>query len=500
MDGEKEGLLLDLRSISKAFGGAKALDRVDFQLRAGEVLGLVGENGAGKSTLMKILAGVHTRYEGEMWLRGQAVRFSSPRSARAHGISMIYQELSSVGALSVAENLFLAEAPYRRCGILNWGELRRRAEALLAELGINIDVQAPFDDLPLGLQQIIEIARVTHGGGDILIMDEPTSALSPSEVQQFFRIVRRLKDMGKSIIFISHFLDDVMAICDRITVLRNGKGVATLVAADSSKHDMIRYMLGDEAHMLEEGHEGVFLRSDNTRPKVLEVTGGNRGTRLIDADLFVREGEILGLYGALGAGHTLIAECIYGLKPLDEGRIVLDGKPLKHFRPYTAKSRGIAYVSSDRRTSLFPESEIYKNITITFLKSLMPLLLNAKAEIGISDAMIQRLGVKARSSLVALRTLSGGNQQKVALARWLVRPIRLLILNEPTRGMDVAAKEEVIRIVRDLKQGPTSVLLVSSEPETLIASCDRILVFSKGRIVAEFAEQAVTKETIMRCV
>ena len=495
----REHLLLDVRGMSKSFGGARALDAVDFQLRAGEVHGLVGENGAGKSTLTKILAGVHTRYEGETRLRGQTVRFSSPRSAKAHGISMIYQELSSIGSLSVAENLFLTDAPYGRCGILNWRELRRRARLLLEELGISIDVRLPLDGLPLGLQQIVEIARVTHSGSSILIMDEPTSALPPSEVQQLFRIVRKLRDTGKSIVFVSHSLDDVMAICDRVTILRNGRSVATLATGETSKQDIIKHMLGNEARTLEEGHEGALLHSDSARPKVLEVTEGQRGAQLKGVCLHVREGEILGLYGALGSGHTLLAECIYGLKSLDKGRIALDGRSLGGIRPHDAKSAGIAYVSSDRTASLFSDSEIYKNITIAFLKSLMPFLVRAKPEIELSDAMIQRFGIRARSSLVALRTLSGGNQQKVALARWLIRPIRLLILDEPTRGMDIAAKAEVIRIVRDLKRGPTAVLMVSSEPETLIASCDRILVFSKGHIVAEFAERAVTKEEIVAC-
>jgi ribose transport system ATP-binding protein len=492
--------LLDVRGISKTFGGAKALDQVDFQLREGEVHGLVGENGAGKSTLMKILAGVHTRYDGELRLRDRTVRFTSPKSAKAHGISMIYQELSSIGPLSVAENLCLGREPRTRLGFIDWKEMRRRGMEHLADLGVEVDVRVRVEDLSLGLQQTVEIARVTHSGADILIMDEPTSALSANEIRQLFGIVRTLKQRGKSVIFISHFLDDVLEICDRITVLRNGRNVATLEAPDLRKPVIIRHMLGTEARAFEENHEGaVALASDETRPAVLEVRNATSGTRLLEASFVAREGEILGLFGALGAGHTLVGECLYGLKRMDQGEIVLDGQAVGQLRPTMAKSLGIAYVSSDRMASLFPEAEIYKNITIAFLKQLMPSILHREREIRIADDMVGRLGIKAASSTALLGSLSGGNQQKVSLARWLVCPIRLLVLNEPTRGMDVGAKEEVMRIIKELKRQKTAVLLISSEPETVIANCDRIVVFTKGRIAAEFANEVVTKDMLMRC-
>lgn len=492
--------LLDLRGISKTFGGAKALDNVDFQLLQGEVHGLVGENGAGKSTLMKILAGVHTRYEGELRLRGETVRFVSPKSAKAHGISMIYQELSSVGPLSVAENLCLGRVPLTRLGLVDWKEMRRRGAEHLADLGVEIDVRARVEDLSLGLQQTVEIARVTHSGADILIMDEPTSALSANETRQLFGLVRTLKQKGKSVIFISHFLDDVLEICDRVTVLRNGQNVATLDAADLRKPAIIHHMLGTEARAFEESSEGIVtLSSDESRPIVLDVRGVASGTRLLESSLVAREGEILGLYGVLGAGHALMGECLYGLKRVDQGQVVLDGRVVGRLRPMAAKLLGIAYVSSDRVASLFLEAEIFKNITIVFLKALMPSFLRQDREIRTADEMVTRLGIKAASSTALLKSLSGGNQQKVSLARWLVRPIRLLVLNEPTRGMDVGAKEEVMRIIKELKRRKTAVVLISSEPETVIANCDRILVFSKGRIAAEFANQAVTKDMLMRC-
>jgi len=494
------GTLLELRGISKSFGGVKALDRVDFELRRGEVHGLVGENGAGKSTLMKVLAGVHPRYEGAMFLRGQPVRLASPRSGKLHGIGMIYQELSSIGPLTVAENLFLGDQPRTRFGMIKWNEMFRRGKAHLKTLDMTIDVRTPLEQLPLGLQQLIEIARVVYSGAEILIMDEPTSALSPPEVQRLFDIVRTLKRQGKSIIFISHFLDDVLAICDRVTVLRNGRNVATLDASEVSKHDLVGHMLGAGGVGLGEGYEqAMALRSNAAARPVLEVVNAGRGHRLIDISFVVHEAEILGLYGVMGSGHSLIGECLYGLRRFDTGTAILDGEPLGRIRPTTAKAQGIAYVAPDRTVSLFVGCEVFKNVTVAFLKQLVSFPLRTRREIALADRMVERLKIRTPSSRTLVQNLSGGNQQKVALARWLAHPIRLLILNEPTRGMDVGAKQEVMDIVKQLKQQNVAVLLISSEPETVLANSDRILVVSKGKIAAEFANTTVGKDELMRC-
>ncbi len=494
------GLRLELCSISKAFGGVRALDEVSFSLREGEVHGLVGENGAGKSTLMKILAGVHTRYDGQVRLHGKAVRLASPKSAKAHGIGMTYQELSSVGALSVAENLCLGAEPATRMGLVDWRRMYSLGQDHLAQMGVEIDVRSPVEDLPLGLQQIVEIARVTHSGADLLIMDEPTSALSSAEVQRLFAIIRGLKAEGKSIIFISHFLDDVLSICDRVTVLRNGRNVATRDSAGLAKHDLVRHILGTEAHTIEEGYEGAMtLHSQQDAPPALAVRGMSLGQRVRDVSFDLRRGEILGLYGPMGAGHTDVAECLYGLQHASSGEAVLDERPLTRHSPSRAKRRGMGYVSPDRKASLFLDAEIFKNISVVFLRHLVPFVFRTTKEIGLANTMIERLGVRAPSSLRPLRELSGGNQQKVAFARWLTHPIQLLILNEPTRGMDVGAKEEVMRLVKELQTTGVAVLLVTSEPEVAIMHSNRILAFSRGRIVAEFANQTVTKDQLMRC-
>lgn len=497
--------LLELCEITKQFGGVKALDHVDFMLSVGEVHGLVGENGAGKSTLMKILAGVHARYEGEMRFRGQRVRFNSPKSAKAHGIGMIYQELSSVGSLSVAENLCLDQHPRTRWGGIDWKEMYRRAHDHLSALGLNIDARAPVEDLPLGAQQLIEVARVTHSGAQILVMDEPTSALSPPEIQRFFGLVRRLKEQGRSIVFISHFIDDVLEICDRISILRNGRSIATLSSEDyasdraRAKHQVIRLMLGEENPNLGEGYEGaVALGPRSTGAKVLEIRNLGYGSRLKDVSLHVCAGEIVGLYGLMGSGHTFVGRCIYGLSRAERGEILLDGKVRARLRPALAKSLGIAYVSSDRRASLFLQSEVFKNISVVFLKELQSAPIRQRREIALAESTTARFRIQTPSSYALLEELSGGNQQKVALARWLVHPIRVLILDEPTRGMDVGAKQEVMRIVKDLKQEGVAVLLISSEPETLLANSDRIIVISKGAITKEFGDETAGKDELMR--
>ncbi|MFC1736295.1 sugar ABC transporter ATP-binding protein [Candidatus Hydrogenedentota bacterium] len=492
--------ILELKGISKSFGGVKALDNVDFELRKSEIHGLVGENGAGKSTLMKILSGVHTHYGGEFHLQGKKVHFASPRSSMSHGIGMVYQELSNIAPLSVAENLFLFDHPRTRGGFVSWKTIYELARAYLEESGIGVDARSLLEELPFGMQQLVEIARVVHSGADILILDEPTSALSPAEVASLFELMRNLKERNKSVVFISHFIDDVLEICDRVTILKNGRNVGTFDNEDLTKHFVIQQMLGDAAKDLAESYESdLDIHSDKASPVIAEIKNAGKSASFHDISFSLHEGEILGIYGAMGAGHAQVGECLFGLDAFDVGKIFLEGKPLSSLSPTTAKAKGVAYVASDRATSLFLESEVYKNVSAAFLRKLLSFPLKKRAEVRIAEEMIARLNVKTPSSETFLQNLSGGNQQKVAIARWLVHPIRLLILNEPTRGMDVGAKEEVMRIVKELKKQKVAVLLISSEPETIIANSDRILVMCKGRITEEFANQRVSKDMLMRC-
>lgn len=492
------GALLALRGVTKRFGGATALDGVDFELMPGEIHGLLGENGAGKSTLMKILSGFQAPDEGEMTLRGEQVRFSSPAEAKARGIGMVYQELSTIGALSVAENVFLGDQPTTRGGIINWKRMNAAADAQLRELGVQVDVTSRLSALPLGLQQMVEIARVVFSGADVVILDEPTSALSVRESERLFTSMRELRARGTSLIFISHFLEDVLAVADRVTILKNARKVATLPAAGLTKQRLIEMMIGRDASTLAASYqEGVTLPPPVEAPPVLEIEGLSIPGAVRDASLTVRAGEIVGLFGFLGSGMTEIARTLFGQLQPHAGVIRLDGQPVQVHSSTQAKRLGIAYLSENRRATLFPRQEIYKNMTLAHLDRLVPPLFRKRSELGIAEQMVKRTGVRPPNPHLLAGYLSGGNQQKVVLGRWLTRQPKLLILNEPTRGMDVGAKREVLDLIKGLKAEGVAVLLLSAEPETVMTEADRILVMSKGRVTKEFAGERVSKDLLM---
>jgi ribose transport system ATP-binding protein len=491
--------LLALRGVTKRFGGAVALDGVDFDLRAGEIHGLLGENGAGKSTLMKILSGVHTPDEGELTIRGVPVRFGSPADAKARGIGMIYQELSTIGALSVAENFFLGDQPLNRAGLVDWPRMRAEAAAKLRELGIELEVTERLGLLPLGAQQLVEIARVVFSGADILILDEPTSALSEPEAARLFGLMRQLKARGKSLIFISHFLEDVLAVADRMTILKNARQIAVLSNDDLlTKHRLISLMIGADATALAASYEaGVTLPPPVATEPVLEIENLSAAKHFADVGLTVRAGEIVGIFGFLGSGMTEVARALFGQIRPDAGVIRLGGRQIRPRSSRAAKQLGIAYLTENRRATLFPRHEIYKNITLAHLEHLVRPVFRQKAEVAVATPFVARTGVRPQNPRLLAGHLSGGNQQKVVLAKWLTRSPKLLILNEPTRGMDVGAKREVLDLVKTLAAEGVAVLLLSTEPETVLAESDRILVMSKGRITKEFAGEPVNKERLM---
>ena len=490
--------VLELRGATKRFGGATALDHVDFALMPGEIHGLIGENGAGKSTLSKILSGLQRPDAGELVLRGEVVRFRSPADAKAAGIGMIYQELSLMPALSVAENVFLGRQPRNRFGLVDWKRIRTESKRQLAEFGIEIDVDELVKQLSLGNQQLIEIARVINSGADIIILDEPTSALSVPESERLFELMRDLRASGKSMIFISHFLEDVLAVADRVTVLRNGRKVTTASVAELTKHALVNLMIGREDDTLAESYEqGTQLPPRvETRP-VLEVTGLTAPGEYRNITFTLHEGEILGLFGYLGAGMTEIARSLFGMSKPRNGTMMLDGQTIKPSNPVAAKKLGIAYLTENRRATLFPRHEIYKNITLAHLDHLVKPVFRQDAEIGQAATLVQRTGVRPGDPTMLAGQLSGGNQQKVVLAKWLTRQPRVLILNEPTRGMDVGAKREVLDLVRELKAEGVSILLLSTEPETMLTEADRILVLSRGSITKEFVDEQVSKEDLL---
>jgi ribose transport system ATP-binding protein len=490
--------VLAFRGATKRFGGATALDSVDFDLLPGEIHGLVGENGAGKSTLMKILSGVHTPDEGEMALRGELLHFASPADAKARGIGMIYQELSCMPALTVAENVFLGSQPTTRAGLIDWKRMRRDASEHLSALGIDVDVSAQAGSLSLGGQQLVEIARVVFSGASIVVLDEPTSALSAPEAERLFRVMAELKARGASLVFISHFLEDVLAVSDRITVLKNSRKVATLENRGLTKHHLIQLMIGRDADVLAESYEGgVTLPAASQAAPVLELDALTQAGVFSDVSFEVRKGEILGIFGNLGAGMTEVARVLFGREQATAGTVRLEGKPIAPRTTREGKQLGIAYLSENRRATIFPRHEIYKNITLAHLDQIVGGLVRQPREVAIATDLVRRTGVRPPRPTLAAGNLSGGNQQKVALAKWLTVQPKVLILNEPTRGMDVGAKREVLDLIKALRDEGVAIILISTEPETVLAESDRILVMSKGQVAKTFAGERVSKDLLM---
>ncbi len=490
--------LLELSGITKTFGGVAALRAVDFSLTAGEIHGLVGENGAGKSTLMKIIAGVHAGYQGGMRLDGRLVHFASPRDARTAGIGMVHQELAVVPDLSVAENVHLGMQPVNRFGMIDWRAMRRAAAAHLANLGIDVDPRTRMGTLPLGLQQLVEVARVLFSGARLIILDEPTSALAPPEVERLFALLRRLRDAGKSIVFISHFLDDVLAICDRVTVFRNGEAVATETCARIDKRWLIDRMIGAGHEGLEDSYlADIPLHSPPDAKLVLEVEGLTRSGAYRDVSLQVNGGEVLGIYGFLGSGQLELARALFGVLPAERGRIALDGRAVRLSSTARARRAGMAFLPESRRLMLFGTEPVFKNASIAILDRINRLWLRPAVERGIAGGHVKKLRIRPPDVTRALGTLSGGNQQKVALAKWLTHLPRVLVLSEPTRGMDVGAKDDVVKIVRGLREAGIGIVVMSTEPETVLSLADRILVMKKGKVVREFANEPVSKDRLL---
>ena len=487
--------LLELKNVSKSFGGVAALRDIDFSMARGEIHGLVGENGAGKSTLMKIIAGVHHDFQGQMLLDGREVRFRSPHDSLAVGIGMVHQELSVVPDLTVAENVFLGAQP-TRAGLVDWAGMEKAARTQISSLGLDIDPRTRMGSLPVGIQQLIELSRVLFSGARIIILDEPTSALSPPEVERLFAALRRLRAEGRSLIFISHFLEDVLAISDHVTIFRNGRKVATVEAAATSKDQLISQMIGRGASELSAG-ESAELTGGEAKPVVLAAQGLSQGSVVKDLTFDARAGEILGIYGFMGCGQIELARCLFGKLRLDAGTVMLEGKPLPLSSTVAARQAGIAYVPENRRMMLFRTEPIYKNISISILERIHRLWLKPQAERNIARTHIADLQIRPANAEMQVGQLSGGNQQKVALAKWLTHKPKVLILSEPTRGMDIGAKEDVIRIVRALRDRGVAVIVLSTEPETILTLADRVVVMKRGRLVKAFEQGHVEKGDLL---
>ncbi len=497
---EKKQPILKMRNITKRFPGVVALDDVTFEVRPGEVHGLVGENGAGKSTLMNILSGVYTHYEGEVVLNGTPVLFHNTRAAQEAGVAMIHQELNLVPELAVYENIFLGQEHKRARFILDRRSMRRAARQLMADLGLDINTDRAVDQLRVGQRQLVEIAKALNLNSRIIIMDEPTSALSDAEVEYLFQVIRDLRRRQVAIVYISHRLDEVFEIADRITVLRDGKVVGSSPARDITRLELINLMVGRD---LETQYPKAQVAIGDTILKVEDLCyQQGRKQVLNNVSLNVRRGEIVGLAGLMGAGRTEFLESIFGVFPHSaiSGRVWLNGREIKVGSPKEAILNGIGLIAEDRKgQSLVLERTVTENATLAALRRFMSYLgiVNERLERQAVSKVVDDLNIRTPSIHTLVGNLSGGNQQKVVIAKFLLANIKLLLLDEPTRGIDVGAKAEVYHLVSELAQQGAAFLLVSSELPELLAVCDRIYVLCEGRVTGEFDRASFDQAAIM---
>jgi rhamnose transport system ATP-binding protein len=486
--------LIDIQGVSKSFGGDRALTDVSLQLFPGEVHALCGENGAGKSTLIKIITGAHAPDSGTLRFNGQVIDRLDPGLSRAMGIAAIYQQPALFPDLTVAENIGLRlerGGPWR---LLRWAERRRTARALLDRVGANIAVDEPVRHLTMPQQQLVEIAAALGGSAKVLILDEPTASLSDREVDNLFRVIRELRDQGVGMIYISHRMEELSQIADRVTVLRDGRLVATKPMRELSRSELIRLMVGREL-------ASVFPKLDVELGRIVLETRALacKSSGVQDVSISVRAGEILGLAGLVGAGRTELARVLFGLTPADSGQIILNDAPVRVDSPARAVELGIAYVPEDRRRhGVILEMSVAANSTLAILRKIARGgLLDFAEERAIADSFIRRFSIKTVSNRAPVGMLSGGNQQKVALARWLATEPSLIILDEPTQGVDVGAKSEIHRLMGELAQRGLAIIMISSELPEVLGMSDRIAVLHGGRIVGVLGRAEATQEKVL---
>ncbi len=493
-----------MRHISKAFAGNVVLADVSLTVRAGEVLALVGENGAGKSTLMKVLAGVHAPDGGEILLEGQPVKFTQPADALAAGIAMIYQELSLAPHLTVAENIFLGREPASGWGFINQRELNERAQALLNEYGFKLDPRAPVSRLSAAKRQMVEITRATLSEKGvakrvvvpkrIVVMDEPTSSLTNAEVEELFRLIHTLKQRGLAIIYISHRLEELKEIADHLTILRDGHAVYNGKWGEITTDEMIRHMAG---RALKE----IFPPRHASLGEVkLRVNNLSRPPKFDGVNFTARAGEVVGIAGLAGAGRTELVEAIYGAQPAKSGVVEINGVAHKPTHPHQSVARGIGLLTEDRkRTGLCLNLPVSTNITLANVGALLKGgTLQGKRELAATQDYIGKLGIKPPSPYKIVGRMSGGNQQKSLLARWLFAESNVFLLDEPTRGVDVAARSEIYREINELAEAGACIVMVSSDLPELLGMTDRILVMRRGKLVAELTTKETTQEEVLR--
>lgn len=484
--------ILEMKRVSKSFPGVKALEDVNFSLKKGEVHCLIGANGAGKSTLMKILSGVYTKDAGEILIDGKPVAISNPADSKAHGISTIYQELSLVEELTLAENIYLGNYLKPGGGFIKWKQLNKEAQKLFSLLGLSVSPSILTSDASMGLKQMTEIAKAIACDCKILVMDEPSTALSTDEVAKLYEVIALLKKQGYTIVYISHKLDELYAVGDRVTVLRNGEWVITDNLENLTQPELIQHITGRKIEKAEKVHnekerEEFLVIKDFTNKKIHDVS------------FSVKKGEIVGLYGLVGSGRTELLRAIFGADPLKSGELYMDGKRKTITSPQHAVEAGMGLVPENRKTegaildltisenAFLPSLGSYSNKSFVKRQRMK----NAMQE------MIEKLNIKTSSRDVPMRNLSGGNQQKVIISKWLLHQSRLLLFDEPTQGIDIGAKDEIYNIMKELSDEGKSILMATSEIDELLQVCDRVLIMFNGRLIKEFTQPSNYKSEIM---
>jgi ribose transport system ATP-binding protein len=487
--------VIEMKGISKAFSGNRVLDQVDFQLLRGEIHALMGENGAGKSTLIKILTGIYERDAGKVFIKGKEVHFKNPKEAEQMGIAVIHQELNIIPYLTVYENMFLGkELTVGRFGITRDKEMKKKTKEYLDRLGIEIDPNTEAGNLSVGQQQMIEIARAVAANTEVLIMDEPTAALTDREIEALFKVIDSLKKQGVGIVYISHRMEEIFQICDRISVLRDGQFIDSKEVAKTNFDEIVKLMVGRQ---LGERFPERNIKIGQERFKVENLT--SKGS-FENISFSIHQGEIVGVAGLMGAGRSEIMQAIFGYRALDGGKMFIDGKEVTIKSPYEAIKAGIAFVTEDRKSQgLILDLSVRENLSITTLDKISnKSVVSSKTEISLVDEMIEKLHVKTSGREISVKSLSGGNQQKIVIGKWLGIHPKILILDEPTRGVDVGAKKEIYQLMNDLTKQGVSIIMVSSELPEILGMSDRVLVIHEGKLANVLNKSEATQENIMQ--
>ena len=487
-------VILTMKGIDKSFPGVHALDHVDLEIRKGEVLALMGENGAGKSTLMKVLTGIYKKDSGTITYEGKEVEFDNPRAAQAAGVVIVHQELNMLSHLTVAQNIFIGRE-IMKGKIIDDAKMNEESRKLFARLNINIDPTAPMGNLTVGKQQMCEIAKAISHQAKVIIFDEPSAALTEAEIEELFKIIRDLRDKGMGIVYISHRMDEIKVITDRVTVMRDGTYIGTLITKDCTKDDIINMMVGRVIY--EDPKTESKVAKD--APVVLKVDNLNAGKMVRNVSFELRKGEILGFSGLMGAGRTETARALFGADAKDSGDIYINGKKVEIRSPEDAVKNGIGYLSEDRkRYGIVVGKTVAENTTMASMKDFMKgIFINKKKEDEVAWEYVRSLKTKTPTVDTEVVNLSGGNQQKVVIAKWLTRNCDILIFDEPTRGIDVGAKSEIYTLMNELVAQGKSIIMISSEMTEILRMSDRIVVMCEGRKTGELDIAEATQENIM---